>query len=76
MVVSRVELILTFTLVLGKYGVRKTWATLVAQWYRIYLQMQETWVQSLGQEIPWRREWKPTPVFLLGKPHGQKSLVD
>ena len=26
--------------------------------------MQETWVQSLGQEIPWRREWQPTPVFL------------
>ena len=52
---------------LGKYGVRKTWATLVVQWYRIYLQMQETWVQSLGQgmethssilawEIPWREE--------------------
>ena len=28
--------------------------------------MQETWVQSLGGEIPWRREWLPTLVFLLG----------
>ena len=28
--------------------------------------MQETWVQSLGGEIPWRREWQPTLVFLLG----------
>ena len=24
--------------------------------------------------IPWRREWQPTPVFLLGKFHGQRSL--
>ena len=21
------------------------------------------WVQSLGQEIPWRSKWPPTPVF-------------
>ena len=26
-------------------------------------------------EFPWSREWKPTPVFLLGNFHGQKSLV-
>ena len=26
------------------------WAFLVAQWYRIYLPMQETQVQFLGQE--------------------------
>ena len=37
--------------------------------------MQETWVQSLSQ-IPWRRKWQPTPVFLSGKSHGQRSLVD
>ena len=24
---------------------------------------------------PWRREWLPTPVFLPGKFHGQRSLV-
>ena len=24
---------------------------------------QETPVQSLGQEDPWRRKWQPTPVF-------------
>ena len=23
-------------------------------------------------KIPWRREWLPTPVFLLGEFHGQK----
>ena len=37
--------------------------------------MQETWVQSLGPEIPCRREWLPTPVFLPGEFHGQRSLV-
>ena len=26
-------------------------------------------------KIPWRREWQPTPVFLPGKSHGQKSLA-
>ena len=36
--------------------------------------MQETQVQSLGQEDPWRREWKPTQVFLPGEFHGQKNL--
>ena len=29
--------------------------------------MQETWVQSLGQEDPCRREWLPTPVLLPGE---------
>ena len=29
-----------------------------------------------GSEIPWRRKWQPTPVFLPGKSHGQRSLVD
>ena len=30
-------------------------------------------VQPLGQEDPWRRAWKPTPVFLPGEFHGQRS---
>ena len=33
--------------------------------------MWETWIQSL-EKIPWRREWQPTPVFLLEEFHGQK----
>ena len=24
---------------------------------------------------PWRRKWQPTPIFLPGKFHGQRSLV-
>ena len=27
------------------------------------------------RKIPWRRLWQPTPVFLSGESHGQKSLV-
>ena len=27
------------------------------------------------EEIPWRRKWQPTPVFLPRKSHGQRSLV-
>ena len=29
-----------------------------------------------GQEDPWRRKCLPTPVFVPGEFHGQKSLVD
>ena len=36
---------------------------------------QETLIQSLVREIPWRRAWKPTPVFLPGESHGQRGLA-
>ena len=26
-------------------------------------------------KIPWKRAWQPTPVFLPGEAHGQRSLV-
>ena len=31
----------------------------------------DPWVRK----IPWKRKWQPTPVFLLGKSHGQRSLI-
>ena len=31
----------------------------------------DPWVRK----IPWRRAQQPTPVFLLGESHGQRSLV-
>ena len=31
-------------------------------------------IPGLGT-CPWRRKWQPTPVFLPGKSHGQRSLV-
>ena len=45
-------------------------ASLMAQ-----MVMQETQVQSLGQEDLLEKEWLPTPVFLPGEFHGQRSLV-
>ena len=30
----------------------------------------DPWVRT----FPWRRKWLPTPVFLPGKVHGQRSL--
>ena len=52
------------------------WAFLVAQVVKILSAMRETWVRSLGQEDkPWKRKWQPTPVFLPGEFHGQRSLV-
>ena len=32
----------------------------------------DPWVRK----IPWRRKWQPTPVFLPGKFHGERSLVN
>ena len=26
--------------------------------------------------MPWRRKWQPTPGFLPGESHGQRSLAD
>ena len=37
--------------------------------------MQETQVRSLGQEDPLEKEWQPTPVFLSGEFHEQRSLA-
>ena len=31
----------------------------------------DPWVRK----IPWRRAWQPTPVFLRGESHGQRSLM-
>ena len=31
-------------------------------------------IPGLGRS-PWRKKWQPTPVFSLGKYHGQRSLV-
>jgi len=36
--------------------------------------MWETQFLSL-EKIPWRKEWQPTPVFLPGEFHGQRSLA-
>ena len=52
------------------------WTSLVAQWYRIHLPMQETHVHSLDGDKPWRTTWQSTAVLLPKKSYGQRSLVD
>ena len=37
----------------------------------LFLPDLETWTGK----IPWRRKWHPTPVFLPGELHGQRSLA-
>ena len=51
---------------------------LMAQWWTSRMQCRRRrrpefnpWIRK----IPWRRKWQPTPVFLSGISHGQKSLV-
>ena len=33
------------------------------------------WFDPWVGKIPWRSAWQPTPVFLPGEAHGQRSLV-
>ena len=65
-------------LILGYRGgngnpLQYSWASLVAQLVKNPPAMWETWVQSLGWEDPWRREWLPTPVFGPREFHGLYS---
>ena len=42
---------------------------------RICLQCRKPRFSPWVGNIPWRREWEPTPVFLPGEPHGQRNLA-
>ena len=53
-----------------------SWASLVAQRLKRLPGRQETRVRSLSREDPWRREWQPTPVLLLGESHGRGAWWD
>ena len=35
--------------------------------------IQESMFEPWVRKIPWRGEWQPTPVFLPGEFHGQRS---
>ena len=53
-------------------------ASPVAQGYRVHLQCRSyrrLGFYSRARKILWRRAWQPTPVFLPGESHGQRSLV-
>ena len=49
--------------------------SLVAQMVKTLPAMWETQVQSLSWEDPLEKGWLPTPLFLPGESHGQRSLV-
>ena len=49
------------------------WASLVAQTVKRLPTTQETWVQSLGQEDPWRRKWQPIQYSCLENPMDQRT---
>ena len=43
----------------------------ICQWRKLKRFRFDPW---LGK-IPWRKAWQPSPVFLPGESHGQRSLV-
>ena len=59
----------------GDYSL-STWASLVVQMVKNLPTMQETQVQSLGQEDPLEKGMAThSLVFMPGESHGQRSLV-
>ena len=50
-------------------------ASLVAQLLMNPPAMQRPEFDPSVRKIPWRRERQPTPVFLSGESHGQRSLA-
>ena len=49
--------------------------SLMVQTVRSLPAMQETQADPWVGKSPWRRKWQPTPVFLPGESHGQRSLA-
>ena len=47
--------------------------SLVAQLVKNLPAVQETGFDAWVRKILWRRKWQPTPVFLPGEFHGQRS---
>ena len=50
----------------------------ILKWVAIPFSRVSSWPRfnPWVRKIPWRRKWKSTPVFLPGKSHGWRSLVD
>ena len=38
--------------------------------------LSRCWFNPWVRKVPWRRKWQATPVFLPGKSHGQRSLME
>ena len=50
------------------------WASLVFQLLKNLLGGDQGSIPGSGRS-PWRRKWQPSPVFLPGESHGQRSLA-
>ena len=57
------------------YLLQYSWASLVAQLVKKCLQRGRHEFDPWVGKIPWMRAWQPTPVFLPGESHGQRSLI-
>ena len=51
------------------------WATWWLRWQRIHLQCRRHGLDPWVEKISWRRKWQPSPVFLPGDSHRQRSLA-
>ena len=67
---------------MGSQRVRHDWVTeliyiysMWLRWQRICLQCCRPWFNSWVGKIPRRWKWQPTPVFLPGEFHRQRSLA-
>ena len=62
----------------GERQVAVSWITYqafqVAQVVKNLPALWETRFSPWVGKIPWKRKWQPTPVYLPGKSHGQRSL--
>ena len=63
------SLLLLFLLILGT-----TQVVLVVKNKQLLLKRCRFKFNPWVRKIPWRRKWQPTPVFLPGESHGQRSL--
>ena len=54
----------------------KEWPRLL-EWVAYFFSSRSSPTQELNWDLLhcWRRKWQPTPVFLSGETHGQKSLA-
>ena len=58
------------------FPLKYSWATCWLRWKRFHLQCGRPEFDPLVGKIRWKRAWQPTPVFLPGEFHGQRSLAD
>ena len=57
------------------YTLQYSWASLMGQMVKNPSQCGTSVFSPWVVKIPWRRAWQPTPAFLPGASHGQRSLA-